>query len=275
MSNNSFVPTSAIATTTTATAAAIAPTMFAEMSDLDKVKSYLANQYALEQLVSCISYPTEGPAAGRALLTIPSALVHNGKGGYFMIKVCFPEISGNGVVKVRVALSFKQKLGTNQCELLTRGGGDGNKVGWLNIKSNLLPLGDLFAAGYFEDSVKEEIFNWATGDRDREYLDLKMVGDFQLVLRANKAGKVVDFSRSKYAPGEDTGLGVDQIGFQGATLLPRSSDLLFASTVEGVIPVTIADMRAAYGFKGGAAPSTHTVAKGSALGLQVEDNDFV
>lgn len=241
MTNNNFAGTTAISTSTP-----VAPLDFAALSDTDKVKSYLANRFNLTQLHECLSYDENE----RAILQIPADRIQGAEPGYFRVKLCFPTIDGQGNVLVKVGVSFKQLLGTNECTLLTRGGGDGSSMGWMNINSNPLLLGDLFSAGFFAESAKREILQWALSGEGS--LSLVLPTAMTIHLRPTKiADKPKVGSRNVPAgrvAGEDCGLGMHALGFQGATLLPKSSDLLYAVPVGAVVSRTVNELRQEFGL---------------------------
>jgi hypothetical protein len=250
---NNTVATVTSAFATAPIAAAPAPVVVTSFTALDDVRTML-EQHSPD-LRNYITFSEES-----AKLVIPAEEIQAAGAGKFLLKLRFAEVIKN-VLKARVCLSYVVD-DANGIDTLTRGGGEGLPDSrWRNINSNMLPIGALLAAGYFNEEVEKAVYEWAIGGTGSIRFYLPAGTSLQIELRANKqvaidSAKAAGNSRNynqKVAVGELANLGMSQLGFQGALLLVADLGLIFAPK-EGIkVALTPQELAAKYGSGASAA----------------------
>lgn len=251
---------SAIAATSAAATAAAAAAPKVEATPLEKAKGFLTGSYACSQLAACTSYPTDGPGAGRAVLTIPASDIQSSEPGWASIKLAWLTIDAEGTPFVKIELSYLLD-GLGNAVTLTRGGSsEGSSANWRNIPSNKIPLGALLVSGYFKDDACKSILKWVEGGAEKgKKFYLPEGTDLQIVLKVNarpwkESNNFASRKPSKAAPGEETGLGMHLVGFQGAMVLEQGSSLLVAPAADIEVPRTLVEILSHFGMRPTAQP---------------------
>jgi hypothetical protein len=245
---NNTVATVTSAFATAPAAPAPTPVIATSFTALEDVRTML-EQHSPD-LRNYITFSEES-----AKLVIPAEDIQAAGSGKFLLKLRFSEVIKN-VLKARVCLSYVVD-DANGIDTLTRGGGEGLPDSrWRNINSNMLPIGALLAAGYFNEEVEKSVYEWAMGGAGSSLrLYLPAGTSLEIELRANKqvaidsakaAGNTRNYNQ-KVAVGELANLGMSQLGFQGALLLVADLGLIFAPK-EGVkVALTSQELAAKYG----------------------------
>lgn len=203
------------------------------------------DRYACTQIMEHVSIGGEGAHLGKVMLTIPAEKFFTQTAGHFLIRLAFPEINSDGDLTVKVGLSYKV-VGTDAV-LFTPGDNEKSQTAWVNVNSNPYSLDDLVNAGYLAPEGIDRVFKWALANvGQNKNLSLVPTGDVVMVLRHTiRPLEDKKALTTTIAPGGVAGVGIDAIGFSGASLLPATSGLL---NVPGAKPRrSFAELQAAYG----------------------------
>jgi hypothetical protein len=226
--------------------------------ELDKVLSFW-NNYACQELQQyatiCDGVNDDGSIdpnlQGRVVLEIPETAFHTQTSGFFQLKLLWPRVNDDGEITCKLSLGYKIQPDGHATELST-GGKRVDGIEFTSINSATYGLDDLFTHGYLSPTVEDRVMKFALnkmGD-DKGILPLTPTGSVIIVLR-NTIRPLVDnpklnITSSKYAPGEDSGIGMAAIAFSDATLLPALTALLNAKVTDRPRR-SFADIQAAYG----------------------------
>lgn len=223
--------------------------------ELAKVLGFLNNNYGSRQILAAARIDTrvEANTFGQVLLTIPQSEFFTTQPGYFQLRLSWPELNAQGQAIVKVTLNYRIGNDGNNI-LLAAGGGTADNSGWTNINSQVLPVQDMIEAGFFSDAAIPAILAFV-----RDNLGLKTIltltpqSDVVIALRntivpinAITNGRNIQTTR---APGEDVGIGMALVYFQGCTLLPKLSGLMHTadSLAKITAPMTFEALLAKYG----------------------------
>lgn len=226
--------------------------------ELDKVLGFW-NDYACTELQQyatiCDGINDDGSVdpnlQGRVVLEIPAEAFHTQTSGFFQLKLLWPRVNDDGEITCKLSLGYKIQPDGHATELST-GGKRADGIEFTSINSATYGLDDLFVHGYLDQAIEERVMKFALnkmGD-DKGILPLTPTGSVIIVLR-NTIRPLVDnpklnITKSKFAPGEDSGIGMAAIAFNDATLLPALTALLNAKVTDRPRR-SFAEIQAAYG----------------------------
>lgn len=241
-----------------ATASAIDGTPRAE--ELGKVLMFLDRSYGSSTLMSYAKiHDGVGNAdlAGRVVLSLPEDTFFGTNPGFFELRLSWPEIDNTGIPVAKVSLNYR--IGADgKNVLLSPGGGTGESTGWTNINSARLPIQELIEAGFIAPEAISEVMSFVSSNLGASSAILRLTpkSDVTIVLRntivpkttSANVGRNIVPGGGKQA-GDDAGLGMAMVHFQGATLLPRISGLLVDGETKAAMTtkVSMAELLARYG----------------------------
>lgn len=223
--------------------------------ELAKVLGFLNSSYGSNQILAAAKIDTRVgvPTFGQVLLTISKDSFFTTQPGHFQLRLSWPELNAQGHAVVKVTLNYRIGNDGNNV-LLAGGGGTGDNSGWTNINSQVLPVQDMLEAGFFADAAIPAILAFVRDNLGmKSILTLTPQSDVVIALRntivpinAATSGRNIPTTR---APGEDVGIGMALVYFQGCTLLPKLSGLMHtAESLEKVTaPMSFDALLAKYG----------------------------
>jgi hypothetical protein len=224
-------------------------------SELSKVLTFLNNSFGSHQILAAAQIDVRETAGtfGQVLLTIPKDHFFTTQPGYYQLRLSWPELNAQGHAVVKVTLNYRIGADGNNV-LLAAGGGNGDNSGWTNINSQVLPIQDMIEADFFADAAIPAILAFVRDNLGmKTILTLTPQSDVVIALRntivptnAATNGRNIPTTR---APGEDVGIGMALVYFQGCTLLPKLSGLMHTadSLAKVTAPMSFDALLAKYG----------------------------
>lgn len=224
-------------------------------SALSKVLTFLNNSFGSHQILAAAQIDVRENAGtfGQVLLTIPKDHFFTTQPGYYQLRLSWPELNAQGHAVVKVTLNYRIGADGNNV-LLAAGGGNGDNSGWTNINSQVLPIQDMIEAGFFAEAAIPAILAFVRDNLGmKTILTLTPQSDVVIALRntivptnAATNGRNIPTTR---APGEDVGIGMALVYFQGCTLLPKLSGLMHTadSLAKVTAPMSFDALLAKYG----------------------------
>jgi hypothetical protein len=185
---------------------------------------------------------------GRLVLNIPAEEFHTQHSGFFQLKLLWPKLDvETQTVTCKLSLSYKTGEDGKAIELTT---GGRSAIPFTSINSSTYNLDDLLQYGYFDESIKDRIVQFALTKLDltRAIMPLVPTGPVTIVLRnvIRPLNGVDDSIKTELEPGADAGIGMAGIGFENAMLLPAISSFLNPKPVDYQQPRTINELRDSY-----------------------------
>jgi len=242
--------------------------------ELGKVLMFLDRSYGSSTLLehAIIHDGTGNPdLRGRVVIVIPQESFFGVNPGFYELRLSWPEIN-DGIPVVKVSLNYRiESDGSNT--LLVPGAGNGDSSGWTNINSAKLSVQELIEAGYIDQLAIPDVMRFVSaslGD-PKGILRLTPKSAVSIVLRNTIVPKTTAQTiarnivvRDGKEAGDDAGLNMAMVHFQGATMLPKISGLLLDDEGKAKLgtKVSINELMARYA--GGAA------ARPAATGMHVE-----
>jgi hypothetical protein len=243
----------------------------ARLTDLHDIARLLNEGYGthelLERITICDGSEGMEEFTDQAILTISPEDFHTSSSGLFQFKLMWPKVNDDGDLVVKVSINYKPDPDGHNT-LLSTGGGDGSKQGFVALNSNEYKLNDLMRLGYIEASAADTVYKWAVRriDDTKAMQLLTPQSDVITVLRATRVplNSKKDTTTTK-KPGELANLGMSTIYFQEATLLNLSNGLRGDVKNPAIPEATFAELYAKYGpqevtsYESTIRPATHDV----------------